>query len=73
MNEDDLIFLLLVFAGLFGIWWFKFREGEEDKLAAQSGSRRGYEMAVADWEADGAWVSVEMKEETDNLGRYGFV
>lgn len=43
-----------------------------DKLAAQRGSRRGYEVAVADWEEDSRWASTAMHEEMKKLGGFGF-
>ena len=43
-----------------------------DKLAAQRGSRRGYEVAVAEWMADSDWASNVMDDEVRQFGDYGF-
>lgn len=43
-----------------------------DKLAAQRGTRRGYEAAVAEWTADSNWASTIMDEETKKFGQYVF-
>ncbi len=46
--------------------------GHIDKLAAQRGSRRGYEVAVAEWIADSDWAGSAMNEEIKEFGSYGF-
>jgi cbb3-type cytochrome oxidase subunit 3 len=43
-----------------------------DKLAAQRSSRRGYEVAVAEWIADSDWAKHAMDEEIKEFGGYGF-
>lgn len=42
------------------------------KLAAQRGTRRGYEVAVADWIEDSSWASAAMNEEIKKYGSFGF-
>lgn len=43
-----------------------------NKLAAQRASRRGYEVAVADWQEDSRWTAGAMMDEAAKLGEYGF-
>ena len=43
-----------------------------NKLAAQRASRRGYEVAVADWQEDSRWTAEAMTDEAVKLGEYGF-
>lgn len=43
-----------------------------DKLAAQRGTRKGYEVAVAEWTADGEWAAGIMDEETKKFSQYAF-
>ncbi|MCV2893340.1 hypothetical protein [Lentibacter sp. XHP0401] len=43
-----------------------------DKLAAQRGTRIGYEVAVAEWTADGEWAAGIMDEETKKFSQYAF-
>lgn len=46
--------------------------GHIDKLAAQRGSRRNYEVAVAEWIADSDWAGAAMEAEIKQFGQYGF-
>lgn len=43
-----------------------------NKLAAQRASRRGYEVAVAEWEADSRWAATLLRDEINRIGGYGF-
>lgn len=43
-----------------------------NKLAAQRSSRRGYEVAVAEWSEDSKWTENVMRDEATRLGGYGF-
>ena len=46
--------------------------GHIDKLAAQRGSRRGYEVAVAEWSADSSWATNIMDDEVKKFSQYAF-
>jgi len=46
--------------------------GHINKLAAQRGNRKGYEVAVAEWSADGRWAKTELAKDTAKFGQYGF-